>query len=99
MRDEHLRCLKVGLGAALVLVLAACATQAPGTVMDGEEVPGFFSGIWHGMFFPLAWFFSLFAEPGEISVYAVPNTGGGYNFGFFIGITLLGGGTMKWLDD
>ena len=93
------RILRLAVTALALMALAACATQAPGTVVEGDEIPGFFSGIWHGMIFPVAWFFSLFAEPGELSVYAVPNTGGGYNFGFFIGISLLGGGTLSWLED
>ena len=82
---------------AAVLVLSACAHQVAGTVSQDAEAPGFFSGIIHGLFFPIAWVFSLFAD--DIAIYAVPNDGGWYNFGYFIGITALGGGTLKWLED
>ena len=39
----------------------------------------------------LSWIGSLF-DP-KIAVYAVPNNGGWYDFGFFVGITVLGGGS------
>jgi hypothetical protein len=81
---------KIAAGAALLL-LAACARQAPGTVSHAAETPGFLLGLWHGFVFPWAWIGSLF-DP-NIAVYAVPNDGGWYDFGFFLGITVLGGGS------
>jgi hypothetical protein len=30
----------------------------------------------------------------KIAVYAVPNSGGWYDFGFFLGIVVLGGGSV-----
>lgn len=77
--------------AAAALLLAACAAQVPDAVQRGAEVPGFWWGLWHGFIFPFAWIGSLFS-PG-IAVYAVPNSGGWYDFGFFLGITVLGGGS------
>ena len=71
------------------LTLGACAaTQASGTV--AASAPGFWLGLWHGFIFPVAWFVSLFAH--NISVYAVPNDGGWYNFGYFLGIVVFGVG-------
>lgn len=87
-----------GPGAALLaataltlLALSACASQVPAAVEHGAQVPGFWWGLWHGFVFPFAWIGSLF-DP-DIAVYAVPNTGGWYDFGFFLGITVLGGGS------
>lgn len=80
--------------AALALLLSACAAQIDAGVASGEEVPGFWWGLWHGFIFPWAWIGSLVDE--GIAVYAVPNTGGWYDFGFFLGITVLGGGS--WLS-
>ena len=78
--------------AMLVLLgLAACARQAPDAVSHAAEAPGFLLGLWHGFVFPWAWIGSLF-DP-HIAVYSVPNDGGWYDFGFFIGITVLGGGS------
>ena len=75
----------------LALLLSACASQIDAGVASGEEVPGFLWGMWPGFVFPFAWIGSLF-DP-TIAVYAVPNSGGWYDFGFFLGITVLGGGS------
>ena len=40
-----------------------------------------------------AWIGSLFSD--AIAVYAVPNNGGWYDFGFFLGIVVLGGGGAR----
>jgi hypothetical protein len=76
---------------AAALLLTACATQVSGTVLSDQDTPGFLLGLWHGFIFPFAWIGSLFSP--DIAVYAVPNNGGWYNFGFFLGITVLGGGS------
>ena len=75
----------------LLLLLAACARQVPEAVEQARETPGFLWGLWHGFVFPFAWIGSLF-DP-DIAVYAVPNRGGWYDFGFFLGVTVLGGGS------
>ena len=70
------------------LKTACAASQAAGAVAPGA--PGFWLGLWHGFIFPLAWLVSLFAP--NIAVYAVPNNGGWYDFGFFLGIVVFGVG-------
>ncbi len=77
--------------AALLLALAGCASQVPEVVAGSAGTPGFWWGLWHGFIFPFAWIGSLFSD--EIAVYAVPNSGGWYDFGFFLDITVLGGGS------
>jgi hypothetical protein len=63
-----------------------------GTLVRAKKYHGMADlGLWHGFVFPFAWIGSLF-DP-QIAVYAVPNNGGWYDFGFFLGITVLGGGT------
>ena len=74
-----------------VLALAACADQAATAV--APEAPGFLYGVWHGFIFPVAWIVSLFDS--DAAVYAVPNNGGWYDFGYFIGIVFLGVGARK----
>ena len=76
---------------ASLTLLAACASQIDAGVAQDAEAPGFLWGLWHGFVFPWAWIGSLF-DP-DIAVYAVPNKGGWYDFGFFLGITVLGGGS------
>jgi hypothetical protein len=74
-----------------LLLLAACAHQAPGTVQGGA--PGFLLGLWHGFIFPVAWFLSLVIH--DIAVYAVPNNGFFYNLGFFLGVVVFGVGSHR----
>ena len=69
--------------AALAMVLTAClATQAPDTNVPAQ--PGFFHGLWHGFLAPLTFIISLFTD--AVRVYAVPNVGRWYDFGFLLGI-------------
>ncbi|MBC7987863.1 MAG: hypothetical protein H7X93_14520 [Sphingomonadaceae bacterium] len=74
-----------------LLLLAACARQLPAGV--AAEAPGFLLGLWHGFIFPVAWLLSLFMD--EVAVYAVPNNGGWYDFGYFIGVVFIGVGARK----
>ncbi|MEN3748126.1 hypothetical protein TPR58_13200 [Sphingomonas sp. HF-S3] len=76
----------IALGA--LVLLAGCATQVPAGV--SPSAPGFLMGLWHGFIFPVAWFLSLVMP--DVAVYAVPNNGGWYDFGYFIGICFLGVG-------
>ena len=74
---------------APLLLLAGCAaTQTAAAVQP--QAPGFLLGVWHGFIFPVAWIVSLFMP--DVSVYAVPNNGGWYDFGYFIGVVFLGVG-------
>lgn len=79
------------IASSLLFALAACATQAPDAVSTAPDTPGFWWGLWHGFIFPFSWIGSLFRP--DVAVYAVPNNGGWYDFGFFLGVTVLGGGS------
>lgn len=72
-------------------LLAACARASAAAV--APAAPGFLYGLWHGFIFPAAWLLSLFMP--EIAVYAVPNNGGWYDFGYFLGIVVFGVGARK----
>jgi len=75
--------------AALILpfVLGACAHQ-PAPLPLGDH-PGFFSGLWHGATAPIAFVGSIFTD---VRIYAFPNSGGWYDFGFLLGLAAWGGG-------
>ena len=74
------------------LALGACAaTQGPATV--APAAPGFLLGLWHGFIFPVAWVVSLFVD--KVAIYAVPNSGGWYDFGYFLGVVVFGVGARK----
>ena len=77
---------------ALVL-LGACAHAVPSAVSHAPDTPGFLLGLWHGFIFPVAWLLSLFMP--DVAVYAVPNDGGWYDFGFFLGIVVFGVGAHR----
>jgi hypothetical protein len=73
------------------LATACAASKQAGA--DAPGAPGFWLGLWHGLIFPLAWIVSLFAP--NIAVYAVPNNGGWYDFGYFLGIVVFGVGAKR----
>jgi hypothetical protein len=80
------------LAVALVLLaaVAACAHQPrPPPLLD---VPGFWSGLGHGVIAPVAFVVGLFKD---VRMYAFPNSGGWYDFGFLIGIGVWGGGAVS----
>ena len=79
------------LSVAAFLLLAACAKQVPSAVQP--EAPGFLLGLWHGFIFPVAWFLSLVIP--DVAIYAVPNNGGWYDFGYFLGICVFGVGANR----
>ena len=84
--------MKFGAAAVLGLALTACAaTQTPDAV--APTAPGFLLGLWHGFIFPVAWLVSLFTD--KVAVYAVPNNGGWYDFGYFLGIVVFGVGARR----
>jgi len=74
-----------------LVLLAGCATQSAAGV--APAAPGFLFGLWHGFIFPVAWVLSLFLP--DVAVYAVPNNGGWYDFGYFLGIVVFGVGARK----
>jgi hypothetical protein len=77
---------------AAAFALSSCvATQDSDAV--SSSAPGFLLGLWHGFIFPVAWIVSLFVD--KVAVYAVPNNGGWYDFGYFLGIVVFGVGARK----
>lgn len=78
--------------AGLALALSACAATQPADAV-APSAPGFWIGVWHGFILPIAWIVSLFDD--QVAIYAVPNNGGWYDFGYFVGIGCLGSGVRK----
>lgn len=70
-----------------MLLLSGCATQPPPAAPD---LPGFFSGLLHGFLILFSFIGSLFAD---YRIYAFPNSGGWYDFGFLLGATVFLGGS------
>jgi hypothetical protein len=74
-----------------LLATGCAATQQADAVAAGA--PGFGLGLWHGFIFPVAWIVSLFVP--QVAIYAVPNNGGWYDFGYFLGIVVFGVGAKR----
>ena len=53
------------------------------------DAPGFFWGLLHGYVIVFSFIGSLFSD--SIHIYAVPNNGGWYDFGFALGAGAFGG--------
>ena len=68
-------------------VLAGCAAQPPGD----PGTRGFLWGLWDGAIAPIAFIVSLFQDGTRI--YAFPNSGVWYDFGYLIGLTCWAGGS------
>ena len=75
---------------ACVLAIAGCATQP---VPIAYDPPGFWSGLLHGFTILFSLIGSIFTD---YRIYAFPNSGGWYDFGFFLGAaSFLGGGAAS----
>lgn len=88
----HRRLVVIGAIALLLVAAGSCtASQLPYPAVPGvEQVPGFWRGLWHGFIAPIAFVVSLISE--EVRIYAAPNAGRWYDFGFMLGIHGFSGG-------
>ncbi len=65
------------------IAFSGCAHQPYG---DAYDPPGFFMGIWHGFVAPFALVGGIFSD---IRIYAFPNSGWFYDFGFMTGLLIF----------
>lgn len=77
------------LAIIVLLSLSSCADVGINQTgcLTGHEY-GFWGGLWHGIIAPFSFFGSLICD--DISMYAVNNNGGWYDFGFVLGVGGLG---------
>ncbi len=68
------------------LFLVSCAAHQPPAEPGSAD---FWMGVWHGICAPVAFIISLFKD---IRIYAFPNDGAWYDFGFLLGMSIWGGG-------
>jgi len=75
---------------ALVLLMTSCATSVDSTacIATGEDVGGFWWGLWNGLTVVYSFIGSLFDD--SIAIYDVNNKGGLYNLGFILGTGSFG---------
>ena len=72
-----------------LFLLCACASQPS---PDAIDPPGFFLGYWNGLTIFFALIGHIFDD--TIRVYAFPNSGGWYDFGYFLGCATWGSGSL-----
>ena len=72
----------------LALVFISGCTAEQHMIKIGDP-PGFWLGLWHGFILLFTFIGGLFTD---IEVYAYPNSGGWYDFGFVIGVLIFFGG-------
>jgi hypothetical protein len=79
--------------ALAVLIIAGC-TAGPNELVNSPDeegkVAGFWLGLWQGFISPITFVVSLFTD--TVQIYEVHNSGGWYNFGFLIGVSIFFGG-------
>lgn len=68
------------------LFITSCVTQS---VTNVTNPPGFFKGLLHGFIILFSFIGSLFTD---YRIYAFPNAGGWYDFGFLLGVMFFFGG-------
>jgi hypothetical protein len=79
--------------AGALLILSACTATQSAAATDPAAPSDFLFGCWHGFIAPITFLVSIFSE--TVRVYAVPNTGLGYDFGFMLGISGFSGGIFS----
>jgi hypothetical protein len=70
-----------------LVILSGCAHQP---IPTGENEPGVFMRLVQGLLFPLSFCASLFTDA---RIYAFPNAGVWYDFGYVLGALMWSGGT------
>ena len=81
------RLLLIWLVFSGALFIQSCATQPPPPT---DDPPGFLLGLVHGFLILFGFIGSLFTD---YRIYAFPNSGGWYDFGYLLGaMAFLGGG-------
>ncbi|MBA6339726.1 hypothetical protein H4J59_01685 [Colwellia sp. MB02u-10] len=64
----------------VLFLITSCASQP---ISIDSNSPGFFIGLFHGFSIVFSLIGSLFTD---IRIYASPNSGGWYDYGYFIGV-------------
>lgn len=82
---------KIVLLVLIIIVLTGCTFAGDSSALT-DGTPGLLMGIWHGIIAPYTLIVRFFLE---IKMYAVPNSGLGYDAGFLLGI--IGAIPLGWL--
>ena len=89
MKTNQKQFLTLGLITIFLLSMSSCAPVQHISSCVDNNVYGFWGGLWHGSIMTLSLIGEIFSD--NISIYAVNNNGGWYDFGFCFGL----GGFVK----
>jgi hypothetical protein len=87
-----LRLALIVSASVVAVFLFSCAATQPPLISHVNGAPGFFKGLWQGFIAPIAFIASLFSD--HVRIYAFPNAGKWYDFGFMLGIGGFSGGVF-----
>lgn len=76
-----------GLTGAVLVLLTACAASGNPDVVTGNDQPGFWLGLWHGLISPVTVIISLFRD--DVGIYEVANSGAWYDIAFMVGVSIF----------
>lgn len=92
-----MRGTRVWISLALVLLLTVSCAPGPnalaGSADEEGKVAGFWQGLWHGIIAPFTFIISLFNH--NVHIYEVHNSGGWYNLGYLLGLSVIFGGSGR----
>ncbi len=74
----------------LVQLMSCTAGSDQFSVDGGEDLAGFWYGLWHGAIAIITLIIHIFTD--TVTVYETNNTGGWYDFGFLMGVIFVWGG-------
>ena len=83
---SNIRIKNIILFAIFSSILLGCATHS---MLPSEDPPGFFSGLLHGFIILFSFIAGFFTD---YQIYNLPNSGGWYDFGYIIGVSMFFGG-------
>jgi len=84
---KRLTILYILLFLLIIMGSISCATHSPELMTD--QPPGFLKGLLHGFIILFSFIAELFTD---YKIYAYPNSGGWYDFGFLLGVMIFFGG-------
>ncbi len=88
---HYKKLLAITASVILIVLLSSCADAIQYQYAVDIKPVGFWYGLWHGVIAPIAFIISLFDK--NVAIYAVYNSGGWYNFGYLLGLSMSLGGS------
>lgn len=92
-RARRRRLVGIVVLVTVALLAAACVPGGNEAARSAGSADGFWWGLWHGMISPFTFVISLFRD--DVGIYEIHNSGGWYDAGFMLGISMAFGGAAR----